>query len=114
MNIEQLIDFCMKLPGTTLDVIWGNDLCFSVGKKMYTVTSVDDAEGGISIKTTPEKFAELTERPEIRPAHYVARYHWITVEDPGAISDDELRKLICESYQLVFDKLPAGVKKTIT
>lgn len=103
----------MKLPGVTEDIKWEHDLCFSVGKKMFTVTGIDDGEGGISVKTTPEKFVELTERPGIRPAHYVARYHWVTVEDPAAVTDDELRQLIRESYQLVFDKLPAKVKKSI-
>jgi predicted DNA-binding protein (MmcQ/YjbR family) len=58
MNIEELREFCMALPGVTEDVKWGNDHCFSVGKKMFTVTGVD-GDGGISVKTTPEKFAEL-------------------------------------------------------
>lgn len=114
VTIEQLRQICTDLPGVTEDIKWDNDLCFSVGKKMFAVTGIENAEGGVSVKTTPEKFAELTERPGIRPAHYVARYHWITVEDPNAVSTDELRQLIRESYQLVFDKIPARIKKTIS
>ena len=113
MTTDQLREFCKELPGVTEDIKWDNDLCFSVGKKMFAVTGIENAEGGISVKTTPEKFAELTERPGIRPAHYVARYHWVTVEDPDAVSDDGLRQLIRESYQLVFDKLPSKLKKSI-
>ena len=111
MNIEQLRKFCLAFPGATEDVKWGADLCFSVGGKMFTVTSADSNEGGVSLKTTPAKFAELTERPGIRPAHYVARYHWITIEDEKAVSKTELKDLIRESYQMVFDKLPAKAKK---
>ena len=114
MNIEKLREICLSLPGVTEDVKWGNDLCFSVGSKMFAVTGVDDGSGGVSVKTTPERFAELTERSGIRPAHYVARYHWITVEDPAAATSDEMEQLIRESYQLVFDKLPARIKKTIS
>jgi predicted DNA-binding protein (MmcQ/YjbR family) len=114
MNIEQLRKFCLAFPGATEDIKWGADLCFSVGGKMFTVTSADSSEGGVSLKTTPEKFAELTERPGIIPAHYVARYHWITIEDLKAVSKTELKDLIRESYQMVFDKLPAKTKKTIT
>jgi predicted DNA-binding protein (MmcQ/YjbR family) len=114
MNIEQLRKFCLSLPGTTEDVKWGNDLCFSVGKKMFTVTGVDSNDAGISVKCTPEKFAELTERPGIIPAHYVARYHWVTIEDPKAVTPAELKDLIRTSYQLVFDKLPPKIRKTIT
>ena len=114
MNIEQLRKFCLAFPGATEDIKWGADLCFSVGGKMFTVTSADSSEGGVSLKTTPEKFAELTERPGVIPAHYVARYHWITIEDLKAVSKTELKDLIRESYQMVFDKLPARTKKTIT
>ena len=113
MNIEQLRKFCLALPGATEDIKWGNDLCFNVGGKMFTVTSADSSDGGVSMKTTPEKFAELTEQDGIRPAHYVARYHWITIEDLNAVSQAELKQLIRESYQLVFDKLPAKIKKSI-
>ena len=113
MNIEQLRKFCLAFPGVTEDIKWGNDLCFNVGGKMFTVTSVDSSETGVSLKTTPEKFAELTERSGIIPAHYVARYHWITIEDQKAVAPSELKELIRESYQLVFAKLPAKIKKSI-
>lgn len=112
MNIEQLRKFCLAFPGATEDIKWGNDLCFSVGGKMFTVTAADSS-GGVSLKTTPEKFAELTERQGIIPAHYVARYHWITIEDLKAVTPAELKDLIRESYQMVFDKLPAKTKKGI-
>jgi predicted DNA-binding protein (MmcQ/YjbR family) len=113
MNIEQLRKFCLAFPGATEDVKWGNDLCFCVGGKMFTVTSADSSDAGVSLKTTPERFAELTERHGIIPAHYVARYHWITIEDPDAVTPDELKDLISASYQMVFDKLPAKTRKGI-
>src|SRR5687768_604697 len=111
MNIEKLRKFCLAYPGATEDIKWGNDLCFSVGGKMFTVTGVDSSDSGVSLKTTPEEFAELTERQGIIPAHYVARYHWITIEDQKAVTASEWKDLIRESYQLVFDKLPAKAKK---
>ena len=114
MKIEQLRKFCLAFPGVTEDVKWGNDLCFSVGGKMFTVTAGDANDAGVSLKTTPEKFAELTERPGIIPAHYVARYHWITIEDVNAVTPAELKDLIRESYQMVFDKLPAKAKRAIS
>ena len=113
MNIEQLRKFCLALPGATEDVKWGNDLCFSVGGKMFTVTAADASDGGVSLKTTPDKFAELTERQGIIPAHYVARYHWITIEDLNAVTPAELKELVRESYQMVFDKLPAKAKAKV-
>ena len=114
MNIEQLRKFCLAFPGATEDVKWGSDLCFCVGAKMFCVTGVDSSDSGVSLKCTPEKFAELTERAGIIPAHYVARYHWVTIEQLDAVTPAELKTLIEGSYQLVFDKLPPKIKKTIS
>ncbi len=112
MNIEQLRKFCLSLPGATEDVKWGADLCFSVGNKMFCVTGADSVSG-MSFKCTPEKFDELIERQGIDPAAYVGRYKWVHISDLNAVTPKELRDLIAESYQLVFDKLPPKVKKTI-
>lgn len=113
MNLEQLRKFCLAFPAATEDVKWGNDLCFCVGSKMFCVTGVDSMQYGVSIKCTPENFAELIEREGFIPAHYVARYHWVTIENIDAVTPAELKSLIEKSYQLVFDKLPPKVKKTI-
>ncbi len=111
MNVEQLRKFCLVLPSATEDVKWGSDLCFCVGAKMFCVTGVDSIDGGVSVKCTPEKFTDLTEREGIIPAHYVARYHWVTIERLDAVTPDELKDLIRNSYRLVRDKLP---KKTLS
>ena len=112
MNIEQLRKFCLSFPGATEDVKWGSDLCFSVGQKMFVVTGADSM-GGLSLKCTPEKFDELTERKGIDPAAYVGRYKWVHISDLDAVTAAELKSLIEQSYKLVFDKLPPKIKKTI-
>jgi len=112
MNIEQLRKFCLSFPGTTEDIKWGADLCFSVGAKMFCVTGADSM-GGLSLKCTPEKFEELIERKGIDPAAYVGRYKWVHIDDLKAVTAPELKELIEKSYQLVFDKLPPKIKKTI-
>jgi predicted DNA-binding protein (MmcQ/YjbR family) len=113
VNIEQLRTFCLSIPGTTEDIKWGADLCFCVGAKMFCVTGADSISGGISIKCTPEKFEELIESEGIDPAAYVGRYKWVHITDLDAVAPIELEELITQSYQLVFDKLPPKVKKTI-
>ena len=113
MNIEQLRKHCLSFPGATEDIKWGADLCFCVGAKMFCVTGADSSNGGMSIKCTPEKFSELIERPGIDPAAYVGRYKWVRISKLDAVTPDELKALIEKSYQLVFDKLPPKVKKTI-
>lgn len=113
MNLEQLRKFCLSFPGATEDIKWGADLCFCIGLKMFCVTGADSIAGGLSVKCTPEKFAELIERENIDPAAYVGRYKWVRIHDLNAVTPAELKELISMSYQLVHDKLPKTVRDAI-
>jgi predicted DNA-binding protein (MmcQ/YjbR family) len=50
-------------------------------------------------------FLELTDRPGFRPAPYMARAHWVTLDDPKVVSKAELEAFIRRAYELVFAKL---------
>ncbi len=113
MNTEEIRKLCLSLPNTTEDVKWGKDLCFSIGGKMFCATGLDDAVGKVSFKCTPEKFAELVERPGIVPAPYVAKYHWVAVEDPNSLGPEEYEDLISRSYLLVYENLPLKQRKSL-
>lgn len=110
MNIEEIREFCLSMPHATEDVKWGKDLCFCVGKKMFTVIGLEPGKTVGSLKCTPEKFAELIERNGIGPAPYVARYHWIGLERLDALEDGEFKELIEKAYELVYEKLPKKVR----
>jgi predicted DNA-binding protein (MmcQ/YjbR family) len=115
MKLDALRAFCLSFPGAEEDLKWGADLTFCVGKKMFVITSAETAEvQGMSLKVTPEIFAELTEREGITPAAYLARYHWIAIRDLSSLSDKKLKELIKLSYELVYEKLPGKVRKTIS
>lgn len=106
MDLEELRDYCLSFPKVTEDIKWGKDLCFLVGGKMFCVAGLEPEQNSqVSFKCTPEKFAELVERDGIIPAPYVARYHWVAVEDISTMEDEELEDLVSKSYMLVFEKL---------
>jgi len=35
MDIEQIRTFCLSLPFATEDIKWEDDLCFSIGNKLF-------------------------------------------------------------------------------
>lgn len=98
MNLNKAKDFCRALPGATEDVKWGSNLVFSVGAKMFMLTGVDDDADGISFKVDDDRFLELTDRPGIIPAPYLARARWVRVIDRKALSDAEAAALLRRSY----------------
>lgn len=107
MDIEQVHSYCLSFPHVTEVVLWGNDLVFKIGGKMFAVIGLDAASDHcMSFKCTPEKFAELIERKGIVPAPYVARYHWVALERFSALSEKELKSLLRTAYDLVLAKLP--------
>ena len=106
MNLDSLREYCLSFPDATENVQWGADLVFKVGGKMFTVASVEPGETKVSFKCTPEEFAELVERDGIKPADYVARYHWVTLLRWDALPDREIRRLVKDSYEMVRAKLP--------
>jgi len=86
MDVEWIREYCMSLPHTTEKVQWGYDLVFKIGGKMYAVTPLEPAPTWLAFKCSPENFAELTERPHIIPAPYMARAQWVALEKEGALS----------------------------
>jgi len=106
MDIEALRRYCLSFPHTTENVQWGCDLCFKVDGKLFAVTPLEPAPVRLSFKCTPEMFAELCERPGVRPAPYMARAQWVALEELSTLPDSELRELLAESYRLVWERLP--------
>ena len=111
MDVEWVRRHCMALPHTTESVQWGANLVFKIAGKMFAVISLEEtSDHCMSFKCTPETVAELTERKGIVPAPYVARYHWVALETFDALKEKELKSLLRNSYDLVFEKLPKKAK----
>jgi predicted DNA-binding protein (MmcQ/YjbR family) len=111
MDIEEVRALCLSFPHATEEVLWGNDLVFKIGGKMFAVIGLDAASDHcMSFKCTPEKFAELIEEKGIVPAPYVARYHWVALERFSALRERELKGLLRTAYDLVLEKLPKRAK----
>jgi len=106
MDVDWLRKICLALPHATEQIQWGNDLLFKVHGKMFAITPLEPAAVCLSFKCSEEAFAELTERPHIVPAPYLARAKWVALERRDAIAPDELAELLRTSYALVVARLP--------
>ena len=111
MTLSSLRDICLALPDASEDVKWGQDLVFSVGKRMFCVVNAEPPHQ-LAFKCTPEEFSELVERDGVRPAPYLARAMWVQEETLGTTFErPELERLIRQSYELVRAKLPKRTTK---
>jgi len=114
MNVDWLREICLSFAGATEQIQWGSDLLFKIGGKMFAVTPLEPAPVYLSFKASPENFAELTERPNIIPAPYLARAQWVALETRDALPAQELARLLGESYEMVFAKLPKKTREALS
>src|SRR5882762_3193760 len=114
MNLDWLRELCLSFPGVTEQIQWGNDLLFKVGGKMFAAAPLEPAHVCLSFKASPENFAELTERPHVIPAPYLARAQWVALETRDAVPRNELAGLLRESYELVAAKLPRKIRESLS
>jgi predicted DNA-binding protein (MmcQ/YjbR family) len=113
MNTDWVRDLCLSFPQTTEQIQWGDDLVFKVAGKIHAITVLKPAKVWLCFKVSPEKFAELTERPGIIPAPYLARAKWIALETKDALLPDELTSLLRESHDMVVAKLPRKTREAL-
>ena len=115
MDIERARAYCLSFPHATENVQWGNDLVFKIGGKMFAVIALEGpVKYVMSFKCTEAKFNELIEEDGIDPAPYMARNKWVALERFGVLRDQELKALVRQSYDLVFEKLPKKLRATLT
>jgi len=114
MDVDGIRKHCLSFPHTIEMVQWGADLVFKVDGKMFAVAPLEVAPVQLSFKCTPENFVELCERQGIIPAPYMARAQWVALETLSAVSESELRDLLAQSYQLVWERLPKKRREALT
>jgi predicted DNA-binding protein (MmcQ/YjbR family) len=113
MDASWIRDLCLSFPSVTEHVIWGNDLTFKVAGKMFAHAVLEPAPVWLSFKASPENFYDLTERPGIIPAPYLARAQWVALETKDALSSPELAALVRNSYDIIVAKLPKKTRDSL-
>lgn len=89
-------------------------MVFSVGGKMFAASPADDTAQHICFKVDDERFLEMTDRPGIVPAPYLARAKWVQVQTGATLSDAEAAALLRRAYLLVFSRLTKKLQREIS
>jgi predicted DNA-binding protein (MmcQ/YjbR family) len=109
MNTESIRAYCLSFAEATEKLQWGDALCLKVREKMFAVLGLDQAR--LTFKCTPEIFAELIERQNIRPSPYLGRHNWVMLDRLDALRQDELQDMLRQSYEMAAAKAPQKQKK---
>jgi predicted DNA-binding protein (MmcQ/YjbR family) len=105
---DELHKAAMALPGTVLDLKWGDDHCYCVGGKMFAAT--DGAYTNLSFKASDIAFEALTESGRAEPAKYLARAKWVSLKGLASQDAAEVADWVKTAHGLVAAKLPKKLK----
>ena len=114
MNLEEIRDHCLAMPGVSEGLPFGEDtLVFKVGEKLFLLASISSGTQ-FNVKCDPELAIELREHhPEVQPGFHMNKKHWNTVHTNGSLSRRQLIDMIDHSYDLVFKSLPKQLQEQI-
>ncbi len=114
MTPKQIDKFCASLPAATRTVQWEGVIVFKVGAKMFCLIAPEEhSVGRISFKSAPEHYDALSRSPGFRPAPYLARAKWVSVDDPKALSDAEMKAYIKRAHGVIAAALPKRKQKEL-
>lgn len=119
MNVKESIKYCMSKKGametypfdeTTLVFKVGNE----VTNKMFGLIYDKNDELGLNLKCDPELSLVLrTQYEGVFPGYHMNKKHWNTVLFDSDVPDDEIRKFVDISYDIVFNSLTKKLQKEI-
>jgi len=114
MNIEQIREYALTMPGATEDMPYGNDwLIFRIGGKIFLHIWLESPTPTCAVKLQPEYGQELREHHDgIRPAYHLNKQHWNDIY-LQQLDEPIVYKLIKRSYELVYSKLPKKIQQNI-
>ena len=112
MNARELRRWCLRQAGAVEDFPFGPEhSVFKVGGKMFALSALDRTPLEVSVKCEPELAVDLRDSyAAIRPGYHLNKRHWNTITLDGSVSDQLVRDLIEDSYDLVVDALPSRLR----
>ena len=109
MDVDSIRAYCLSFSDASEKLQWDDALCFKVRAKIFAVLGLDRPR--LTFKCSVERFAELIEREDIRPAPYLGHRNWVMLGRLDALGGEELREAIRQSYELVAAKAPKRGRK---
>ena len=119
MNIEQVREYTLSLPGVTEDQPFGDDnITFRLEGKIFMCLwlgggkqDMENPEPRLALKLAPDRNEELRSLfSAVTPAWHWNKKHWNDVYY-DQLDDSQVMEWIKESYLLIASKLPKIVRQ---
>ena len=116
--LEEVRASLLRLPRVAETMQWGANLVFwtmdkAVGGKMFALIDLEPVDGRpvLSFAAGPQRAPALLELDGVAPAPYLARAHWVAVQDWRVLPRAELTREMEAAYHFVSGKMPGRVQR---
>ena len=108
MTAPELRKLCLGFNGAIEDFPFGTETSvFKVEGKMFALSALRSRPLSVSLKCEPELASQLrASHAAIAPGYHLNKRHWNTVTLDGSLSDQMVRDMVEDSYDLVVAALP--------
>ena len=115
MDAAELRRWCLEQSGAVEEFPFtAEHSVFKVAGKMFALSALGRDPLEVNLKCEPELAVGLRNSyPAIRPGYHMNKRHWNTVTLDGSLSDQFVRDLVEDSYDLVVSALPKRVQKEL-
>lgn len=114
--METLRSLLLSQPHSTEEIPFGPEhLVYKIsGERLFAIFSPEEVPARLNLKCDPDRALDLRDRYEaIQPGYHMNKRHWNTVVLDGSVPRSLLHEMIRESWDLVYQKLPARVRKSL-
>lgn len=104
MTEEELIDFCLTMPGSCVRYPYGNTPMVISTPTVHEFCEIYEGTSPLHIvlKCDPQLAIRLREKySAVQPGFKCNKKHWNSVFIDGTIPDDEIRRMIVHSFELM-------------
>ena len=115
MTSEPLRDLLLSFAGAEETFPFGPETSvFKVGGKMFALSQLGAPSLRVSLKCEPRLAEALREEhAAVIPGYHLNKVHWNTVILDGSLSDEAVKEMIEDSYDLVVSKLPRAERTAL-
>jgi predicted DNA-binding protein (MmcQ/YjbR family) len=108
VNAGALREHCLSLTGAAETFPFGPETsAFKVSGKIFALSGLDQVPLRISLKCEPDLAEQLREtHAAVRPGYHLNKRHWNTVVVDGSLTDQMIKDMVEDSYDLVVSSLP--------
>lgn len=121
MKLTEYNSFCESLTHSTHVVQWGDAHVWKIGGKVYAIGGWSDKDNtskdeiAVSFKCSEIAFEAMQDAGGVRPAPYLASrgMKWLQRTHEDAISNDQLKEYIEDSYKIVGSGLTKKLQREL-